>query len=119
MRDEEEEASEFGEEDKAGATKHHRASASRSCSNSAGSKGEQADEGDGEEEEGEENRKAQRQSRPRDVVGSVEESRAAKDEELRREWPYFTSRPQPTDNVEYAVAVCAPMSCVISYKYRA
>lgn len=57
--------------------------------------------------------------RPRAAVASVEETRAANDAELRREWRHFTSRPQPTDNIEYAVAICAPMSSVVSYKYRA
>ncbi|ESL11560.1 hypothetical protein TRSC58_00686 [Trypanosoma rangeli SC58] len=113
-----EEASEISEEDKAEAKKPRHASASASGSNSSGKKEEQAIEEEGEEDD-EERRKGEQQLRPRDAVGSVEDSCAAKDEELLHEWQYFTSQPQPTDNVEYAVAVCAPMSCVISYKYRA
>ncbi|KEG07092.1 hypothetical protein DQ04_10941010 [Trypanosoma grayi] len=58
-------------------------------------------------------------SQSRAAPAAVEAARVANDAELRREWLHFTSRPQPTDHVEYAVAVCAPMSCVITYKYRA
>ncbi|SCU65550.1 translation-associated element 2, putative [Trypanosoma equiperdum] len=53
------------------------------------------------------------------TAASLEATRAANDAEFNREWIHFTAKPQPGDCVEYAVAVCAPMGSVISYKYRA
>ncbi|KAF5214571.1 hypothetical protein ECC02_012807 [Trypanosoma cruzi] len=114
-----EEVTEFIDEDKSGETNsHHESSISSLRNNSADGKEEQKGEGE-EEGEDEKHNAGQPQSKTRAVATSVEESCIANDEELRREWQYFTSQPKPMDNIEYALAVCAPMSCVIPYKYRA
>ncbi|EKF30889.1 hypothetical protein MOQ_005283 [Trypanosoma cruzi marinkellei] len=103
---------------------HHESSISSPRNTStAGTEGQKEEEEEEEKEEKEEENEKQNagqpQSKTRAVGNSVGDSCVANDEELRREWQYFTSQPQPTDNIEYALAVCAPMSCVISYKYRA
>ncbi|KAH8604902.1 putative Fibronectin binding protein A N terminus (FbpA) Domain of unknown function (DUF3441) [Trypanosoma vivax] len=48
----------------------------------------------------------------------LELARKSRNTEFIQEWAHFTSRPQASDTVQYAVAVCAPIGSVISYKYR-
>ncbi|PWU85920.1 putative translation-associated element 2 [Trypanosoma cruzi] len=120
QEEEVEEVTEFIDEDKSGETNsHNESSISLLPNNSVDGKEGQKEEEEEEEVENEKHNAGQPQSKTRAVATSVEESCIANDEELRREWQYFTSQPKPMDNIEYALAVCAPMSCVISYKYRA
>ncbi|KAH9586241.1 hypothetical protein LSM04_002211 [Trypanosoma melophagium] len=71
------------------------------------------------QQEKQQKKKEKVSSDSRASAAAVEALRATNNAEFRREWGHFTARPQPTDHVDYAVAVCAPMSCcATSYKYR-